>query len=107
MEYKFKSIKHPIFGEIITTTDGNGKTLYKAITIAQAIGFNHYGQRLKGLIDFKIIPMMHRNSLGYITRNKIRYISEEDIPIMIDKLLVLETKKLQKQHDKLVELLKR
>lgn len=56
-EYKFKEVDHPLFGKIITTQDEAGNILYKATEVAKAIGFIHFGQRLKGKVVFKVITM--------------------------------------------------
>lgn len=104
-KYKFKEVDHPLFGKITTTTDDNGKTLYKAITVAKAIGFNHYGQRLNGLVRFEVIPMKVHNPLGYLVRQKVRFVSEKGIREMIGRLGELEIKSVMKRQKRYIKLL--
>jgi hypothetical protein len=104
-EYKFKQVVHPLFDTIITTIDENGNVLYKATEVAKAIGFIHFGQRLKGKVVFKVITMKARNPLGYIIRKKVRFISEKGIIEMISKLGQLETKNVVTRQKRYIKLL--
>ena len=97
-EYKFKEVDHPLFGKIITTQDEAGNILYKATEVAKAIGFIHFGQRLKGKVVFKVITMKARNPLGYIIRKK-------GIIEMISKLGQLETKNVVTRQKRYMKLL--
>lgn len=105
-EYKFKQVVHPLFDTIITTIDEEGNVLYKATDVAKSIGFKHYGQRLNGKVKFEVITMRVRNSLGFIIRKKVRFISEKGIREMISRLSQLETKNVvarQKRYMKLLQ----
>lgn len=102
---KFKEVAHPLFGKIITTTDTDGNTLYKAAQVAKAIGFTHYGQRLNGKIAFEVITMRVRNPLGYLVRQKVRFVSEKGVREMIETLGRLETQSVQMKQKRYMKLL--
>ena len=104
-ECKFKEVEHPLFGKIITTTDTDGKTLYKAAQVAKAIGFTHYGQRLNGRTAFEVVTMRVRNPLGYIVRQKVRFVSEKGVREMIETLGRLETRSVQTKQKRYMKLL--
>lgn len=104
-EYKFKQVVHQLFNTIITTIDENGNVLYKATDVAKSIGFKHYGQRLNGTVKFEVITMRVRNSLGYIIRKKVRFVSEKGVREMIIRLGELDTKKVMIRQKRCMKLL--
>lgn len=104
-EYKFKEVDHPLFGKITTTTDEDGNILYKATEVAKAIGFAHFGERLKDRIKFVVVTMKARNALGYIVRKKVRFASEKAVREMISRLAQLETRNVMIRQKRYMKLL--
>lgn len=92
-EQNFETVKHPLFGEILTTQAENGQTLYKASRVAESIGMKNHKVYVGKKIKAYIIKVEKVNALGYIVKMPVKFVDETGIRKMM--LYVLEQEQRQ------------
>lgn len=82
-EQNLQKMNHSLFGEIQISQKENGCTLYKAASVARAIGIKDYKAYVGKTIQSFNIRIPKVNGLGYTTNMPIKFIDEEGIRQLI------------------------